>query len=366
MFRGGGNLEDVSLEAKTAFGAAKQLGSGATHVALCNKIGPYFRHWCKVLVAKVLKDDRMIRRKDDKFETAAISRHSERLAKESSLLQNKAVAKNENNLPETVFSRFTSHFSLPKAAFTLAEGATHVALCDKFRRVAFTLAEVLITLGIIGVVAALTLPSVITNYQTKQRITQLKKVYNTLSQAYEMGVAENGGNRDIGTWGNVILHRSSNPDYVATLMQYTKPIHACSPKDDDCVNKDYVAKNLGFDQGTYLVYILEDGVIIGRGDENTPDYGIIKVDINGTKSPNKKGEDIFLFWTGYSWGPFRSMDGISLDATDSSPSDGNYLCIEGYLAYCTKWVLTYNNMDYLKCRDKLQADGSVHSCKDAK
>ena len=40
--------------------AAKQLGSGATHVAHCNKIGPYFRHWCKVLAAKFVKDDRAI------------------------------------------------------------------------------------------------------------------------------------------------------------------------------------------------------------------------------------------------------------------------------------------------------------------
>ena len=39
----------------------------------------------------------------------------------------------------------------------------------------FTLAEVLITLGIIGVVAALTLPSLITNYQKKQIVAQLKK-----------------------------------------------------------------------------------------------------------------------------------------------------------------------------------------------
>ena len=232
------------------------------------------------------------------------------------------------------------------------------------KRVAFTLAEVLITLGIIGVVAALTLPSVISNYQTKQRITQLKKVYNTLSQAYEMGVAENGGNRDIRTWANVILYYSKT-DYIATLMQYTKPIHVCNPEDDDCVNKDYVAKNLGFD--TFgLVYILEDGVIIGRGNENTPDYGIIKVDINGTKSPNKNGEDIFLFSTGYYYAERRSMDGISLDPTYYSPSDGNYHCIRGDLAHCAKWALTYNNMDYLKCRDKLQADGSVHSCKDAK
>ena len=52
-------------------------------------------------------------------------------------------------------------------AFTIAEGATHVAPCDSvgsfFRHWygAFTLAEVLITLGIIGVVAAMTMPALI-------------------------------------------------------------------------------------------------------------------------------------------------------------------------------------------------------------
>lgn len=45
-----------------------------------------------------------------------------------------------------------------KKAFTLTEGATLVVRFDNIRRVAFTLAEVLITLGVIGIVAALTMP----------------------------------------------------------------------------------------------------------------------------------------------------------------------------------------------------------------
>ena len=47
--------------------------------------------------------------------------------------------------------------------FTLAEGATHVAHCNNKQLFGFTLAEVLITLGIIGVVAAITLPTLIQN-----------------------------------------------------------------------------------------------------------------------------------------------------------------------------------------------------------
>ena len=51
--------------------------------------------------------------------------------------------------------------------FTLAEGATHVVSLPTKAK-GFTLAEVLITLGIIGVVAALTIPTLMTNYKKKQ------------------------------------------------------------------------------------------------------------------------------------------------------------------------------------------------------
>ena len=47
-----------------------------------------------------------------------------------------------------------------------------------FQHTAFTLAEVLVTLGIIGVVAAMTLPALVQNYKEKATVTQLKKVYS--------------------------------------------------------------------------------------------------------------------------------------------------------------------------------------------
>ena len=48
---------------------------------------------------------------------------------------------------------------------------------------AFTLAEVLIALGVIGVVSALTLPSLVVNHQKDVYVTSLKKISNELSQA---------------------------------------------------------------------------------------------------------------------------------------------------------------------------------------
>ena len=69
--------------------------------------------------------------------------------------------------------------------FNLAEGATHVANFVGGRKVAFTLAEVLITLGIVGVVAALTLPALLTNVQAKIRAEQIRSAKYKFSLATE-------------------------------------------------------------------------------------------------------------------------------------------------------------------------------------
>lgn len=63
---------------------------------------------------------------------------------------------------------------------------------------AFTLAEVLITLGIIGVVAAMTLPSLVGNYKKKQAVTQLQKVYTVLNQALRQSEAANESSQYLG------------------------------------------------------------------------------------------------------------------------------------------------------------------------
>lgn len=61
-----------------------------------------------------------------------------------------------------------------------------------YNKGAFTLAEVLITLGIIGVVASMTLPALVQNNRNKELQTGLKRSYSVLSQALDMYQAENG------------------------------------------------------------------------------------------------------------------------------------------------------------------------------
>ena len=62
---------------------------------------------------------------------------------------------------------------------------------------AFTLAEVLITIGVIGIVAALTMPSLIQNHQKKVVAVRLEKFYSMFNQALFMSVVENG---DMSSW----------------------------------------------------------------------------------------------------------------------------------------------------------------------
>ena len=60
------------------------------------------------------------------------------------------------------------------------------------KRAGFTLAEVLITLGIIGVVAALTIPNVTSHYRKKVAETRLAKFYTVMNQAVQLSEKDNG------------------------------------------------------------------------------------------------------------------------------------------------------------------------------
>ena len=58
------------------------------------------------------------------------------------------------------------------------------------KKLGFTLAEILITLGIIGVVAAVTIPMLISNYKKRSTETQLKKAYSLLVNASRQAIAD--------------------------------------------------------------------------------------------------------------------------------------------------------------------------------
>ena len=94
---------------------------------------------------------------------------------------------------------------------------------------AFTLAEVLITLGVIGVVAAMTLPTLIQNYKKHIVETRLAKFYTTINQAIQMSETVNGDKKYWDSIGSGFeKDEEDNPDYskpeaMAWFEKYLKP-----------------------------------------------------------------------------------------------------------------------------------------------
>ena len=202
-----------------------------------------------------------------------------------------------SNFSETVFSRFTSRFSLN-------------------RKLAFTLAEVLITLGIIGVVASLTLPSVINKYQEKVTVTKVKKAYSTMNNALFSAISENG---EVDTWDypyyNAGTENVPNTEVFASkILPYLRILKDCGISQRNCMlDVDYKLSDgsnwNGYTYNRYRLYykvILNDGSYLvirfeypkcnGSGDGVVGDKcGWFLIDVNGDKKPNKFGQDVFLF-----------------------------------------------------------------------
>ena len=114
-------------------------------------------------------------------------------------------------------------------AFTLAEVFSPYYYSP--RRIAFTLAEVLITLGIIGVVAAMTLPVLTANYRKSVIETRLAKFYSVINQAIMQSEVENGSrlywNRmEVRNQDDVVTTEGISPKewYETYLKKYLKTL----------------------------------------------------------------------------------------------------------------------------------------------
>lgn len=172
----------------------------------------------------------------------------------------------------------------------------------------FTLAEVLITLGIIGVVAALTIPTLISNHQKKVYVNQLKKAYNTITNGFSLIKADIGSDNlfDSEFIRNVGIRYAYNEDEVS---KYAKKYFNVA--DDvkfygyNTVEQNY--KYLFYGNGSYTVkpegYLLKspDGadIYIYGSDPDLEAEALriyVYVDVNGAnRAPNTVGRDLYSF-----------------------------------------------------------------------
>ncbi len=153
-------------------------------------------------------------------------------------------------------------------------------------RSAFTLSEVLITLGIIGIVAALTIPSLLTNFKKRETVAKVKAAYSILSQAVKLSVEENG---ETSGW-DTSVESEVMPKYILPYLTGATRLNIDSRK--------YTLKTLSSTPGAYgayIIYVLQNGMFFSY--RNLDDgYPTIIVDINGLNKPNVMGIDGFSFW----------------------------------------------------------------------
>ena len=242
------------------------------------------------------------------------------------------------------------------------------------KKCAFTLSEFLITLGIIGVVAALTIPNLMTKYQKMATVQQLKKGYTLFANAFNYAQNEYG---PISSWDEFqgtysvddvtcSMYSGANEKCVQPfvnkyLSKYLKIVSYEKRSD-----KIYPITNLkGYENpmmvsnSSFKWFYLSDGtcfLLSLKYDNNYFNY--IFYDINGDKKPNILGRDIFVFdfgkARGYKFGfemEFYKWASISA----SHPDFRDYILKEARTA-CSK-TAGWDRYNAFSCGALIEYDG---------
>ena len=199
--------------------------------------------------------------------------------------------------------------NLQKVISSTSRTATHHVRGDLVP--AFTLAEVLITLGIIGVVAAMTLPVIVGEYQKQVTVVHLKKFYTTINQALRRSEVDNGEYKywqigdDIGAsayfdkyWKPYLRGVTICKTYLECNYTSNQPFSDINGTKTGAVLISETSRTtIKLPDGTVVINFTSMG---GTPDEegNLVGYhisGALYVDINGGKGPNRFGKDVFVY-----------------------------------------------------------------------
>ena len=183
------------------------------------------------------------------------------------------------------------------------------------RKFGFTLAEVLITLGIIGVVAALTMPILIKNYQKHVLMTQIKKTVTTLQNGIKLVLLSENADEICNTSYADCIYRSGHTGYSESLDIYPDFNKMAEFLKFEKAYEDWKLPFVGtIPSDSY--YVLKSGAYVISAPQAAYKM-IFNIDVNGSKGPNRFGYDIFEI----DFSQFGSVDCNSLD-----PQDLKYYC----------------------------------------
>ena len=178
---------------------------------------------------------------------------------------------------------------------------------NKYRK-AFTLAEVMVVIFILGVIACETMPVIIKSYQEKVSSVRVKVAYSLLYQA-TLGVIQDNGGTLSGAYDGT-HDAGGKQKFLDDYGKYLQFVRTCEwSTRSQCYPNYYTLNGLGpsdpngggsYNEGRILWAIGKNGMSF-RFSSNAPCLeptdrcGFIEVDTNGFKGPNKFGKDIFIF-----------------------------------------------------------------------
>lgn len=216
---------------------------------------------------------------------------------------------------------------------------------NKIRKyIGFTLAELLIVIGVVGIVAEMTIPVILNNVQKQVYVTTLKKTYLNFNQVLTQLVADYGCYGDLKCTG--LFKSTSTASAIGSeIIKYYKVIKNCdTAANQGCMssavnaNFDGSGSTTNYDSGSwgangpYYRFITIDGVSVDIVFDNSVDNcgqnkssgstgnleetcTWVRFDVNGpTTGPNYYGRDVYIFWISNGNGPLLYPQGGRDDA----------------------------------------------------
>ncbi len=223
------------------------------------------------------------------------------------------------------------------------------ALKNSSHRKGFTLAETLITLGIIGVVATLTLPNLVSNYKKKVYVAQIQKAYNQLFNAFSNVMLD----EEVDDLSDSSL--STDEGVEAFLKKYFKAVLFCKPDEDgsnknsikNCLAENYlnIQKNRQMSATSMISGTLVTCAVINTGAAiclkpftSSNNSVQVSIDVNGKNKPNIAGYDFYSLLVNSD-----TSEAVSFTNTDFESFKESCLSDEGEgtTSRCALWFIPY-------------------------
>ena len=224
------------------------------------------------------------------------------------------------------------------------------------------MAEVLITLSILGIIAAVTIPNIVQRYNERVTVSKVKIAYNIINNIVEQAIILNG---PLSTWD--IGDSTANGAASIKLMEILEPNFQYAKKCGTVNNGECIAKVEEYktftdkqswiwpsgkhtDNDNAVNYILKNGIAfrfysLGNAScrQNSGNCFTVAIDVNGGKKPNKVGIDYFSIAEVY------SNYGERIYNIKLNKGACTYKGTSEYNGWgCPIWILNKGNMDYLR------------------